>query len=130
MLISDALQRSAANYPDKVALQDEYGKHYPRGHRFTYRELHQSVNRLANGFLDIGLGTCWSCPDGSRRTVLHPVDGGKACQVPAYEDFKTARRGAKPSGILRTDCPSGQFLDRDTRAVVHDAEFHLVRPDS
>lgn len=55
MLISDALQRSAANYPDKVALQDEYGKHYPRGHRFTYRELHQSVNRLANGFLDIGL---------------------------------------------------------------------------
>jgi long-chain acyl-CoA synthetase len=55
MLITDALQRSAANYPDKVAVQDEYGKHYPQGHRYTYRELQETVHRLANGFLSTGL---------------------------------------------------------------------------
>ncbi|MCO6489479.1 MAG: RICIN domain-containing protein [Phaeodactylibacter sp.] len=31
-------------------------------------------------FLDIGTGKCWTCPDGYKRTVLHPVNSDKACE--------------------------------------------------
>ena len=55
MLIGDALRRSAANYPNKLAIRDEYGKHFPEGFSYTYRELFETVNRLANSFLSLGL---------------------------------------------------------------------------
>ena len=55
MLIGDALRRSAANYPNKLAIRDEYGKHFPEGFSYTYCELFETVNRLANSFLSLGL---------------------------------------------------------------------------
>ncbi|MBN2124565.1 MAG: AMP-binding protein [Deltaproteobacteria bacterium] len=55
MLIGDALRRSAGNYPDKLAVRDEYGKHFPAGTGYTYRELNERVNRLGNSLLSLGL---------------------------------------------------------------------------
>jgi long-chain acyl-CoA synthetase len=55
MLIGDALLRSCSNYPDKLALKDEYGKYFPPGQSFTYAELNTAVNRLANSLLSLGL---------------------------------------------------------------------------
>jgi acyl-CoA synthetase (AMP-forming)/AMP-acid ligase II len=55
MIIGDALRRCAQNYADKLAVKDAYGKHFPVGCSYTYGELQQTVNRLANSFLDLGL---------------------------------------------------------------------------
>jgi acyl-CoA synthetase (AMP-forming)/AMP-acid ligase II len=55
MVIGDALRRCAGNYADKLAIQDEYGKHFPEGYKYTYGELFEAVNRLSNSFLSIGL---------------------------------------------------------------------------
>lgn len=55
MTIGDALRRSARNYPDKLAIKDQYGKHFPTGTSLSYRELFETVNRLGNSLIDIGL---------------------------------------------------------------------------
>lgn len=55
MIIGDALKRSARNYPDKLAIKDEYGKYFPAGFSYTYKELFETVNRLGNSLLSIGL---------------------------------------------------------------------------
>jgi len=55
MLIGDALKRCARNYPDKLAFQDMYGKHFPIGTNYTYNKLFELVNRLANNFISLGL---------------------------------------------------------------------------
>jgi long-chain acyl-CoA synthetase len=55
MVIGDALRRCAQNYAAKLAIKDAYGKHFPAGCSYTYGELQQTVNRLANSFLDLGL---------------------------------------------------------------------------
>ncbi len=55
MVIGDALRRCAKNYSNKLAIQDEYGKHFPQGFRYTYHELFETVNRLGNGLLSLGL---------------------------------------------------------------------------
>ena len=48
MLVGDALKRSARNYPDKMAFRDDYGKHFPQGFSYTYKELYDAVNRFGN----------------------------------------------------------------------------------
>jgi long-chain acyl-CoA synthetase len=55
MVIGKALERVAKNYPDRLAVQDEYGKHFQRGSSYTYGELLEAVNRLGNSFLALGL---------------------------------------------------------------------------
>lgn len=55
MVIGDALRRCAQNYADKLAVKDEYDKHFPAGFSYTYSELFESVNRLGNSLLDLGL---------------------------------------------------------------------------
>lgn len=55
MIIGDALRRSARNYPDKQALRDDYGKYFPLGTGYTYKELLETVNRLSNSLLSLGL---------------------------------------------------------------------------
>ena len=55
MVIGDALRRCALNYPDKLAVRDYYGIHYSKGFSYTYNELFETVNRLANGFVSLGL---------------------------------------------------------------------------
>lgn len=55
MTIGDALRRCYKNYPNKLAVKDEYGKHFPAGTNLTFAELGDAVNRLANGLLSIGL---------------------------------------------------------------------------
>ena len=55
MVVGDELRRNFENYPDKLALKDMYGKYFPEGSSYTYRELFESVNRLANNFIELGL---------------------------------------------------------------------------
>ena len=55
MVIGDALRRCANNYAAKLAVQDEYGMHYREGLSYTYAQLFETVNRLSNSFLSIGL---------------------------------------------------------------------------
>jgi len=55
-------------------------------------------------------GTCWTCPDGYKRTVFS-VKSDKACERAAYEQFSKANRHSRGGGLLGTDCPGGQFWD-------------------
>ncbi len=55
MVVGDELRRNFENYPDKLALKDMYGKHFPEGSSYTYRELYESANRLANSLIGLGL---------------------------------------------------------------------------
>lgn len=55
-------------------------------------------------------GSCWQCPSGSKRTIFH-VKSKDACEVPAHQAFSSAKRHARGTGLLRTDCPRGQFWD-------------------
>ncbi len=55
MVIGDALRRCAKNYSNRLAMKDEYGKHFPQGISYTYQELFETVNRLGNSLLSLGL---------------------------------------------------------------------------
>ncbi|MGB6066286.1 MAG: AMP-binding protein [Desulfomonilaceae bacterium] len=55
MVVGEELRRSFENAPDKLAIKDMHGKYFPEGFSLTYRELFESVNRLANGFVSMGL---------------------------------------------------------------------------
>lgn len=65
-------------------------------------------------FDPINGGSCWSCPDGTRRTVF-PVNQAKACESPGGQTFSRASdRGAPTSAspfLPKTQCPGGAFLD-------------------
>jgi len=58
----------------------------------------------SGAFLDIGLGTCWSCPAGTIRNA-NPVNGNAGCTVPGYTAVSSAT--FKRS---RT-CAAGQIYD-------------------
>ena len=55
MIIGEALKRTVRNYPNKLAIKDEYGKYFPQGTSYTYQELMDAVNRLGNSLLALGL---------------------------------------------------------------------------
>jgi len=55
MNLGDALIRTALSYPDRIGLIDKFGKHTTVDATFTWKELNEKVNRLANGLLSLGL---------------------------------------------------------------------------
>jgi hypothetical protein len=56
-------------------------------------------------------GTCWSCPEGYGRTLLHAVNTDRACEKMASTDYRRVQEHGKGTGWFGTDCPSGQFWD-------------------
>lgn len=116
MIIGDALKRSAQNYPDKLALKDEYGKHFPAGASYTYKQLLETVNRLANGLLSIGL------KKGDRVAVQTGTGIGHIVSVLAL-----ARVGMAVAPIDRTfmgDEITYQINDSGARAFICDADLY------
>lgn len=65
----------------------------------------------ANSFWDIGTAACWECPRSAPKRTIFPVTGGWACEMPLHEKFRRAIGPRKPTGIFRTDCQRGWFLD-------------------
>ena len=55
MVICDQLRRGVQNHPDKLAVKDMYGKVFPVGFSYTYRQVYDAVNRLANSLLAMGM---------------------------------------------------------------------------
>ena len=55
MIIGNGLRRTAKVYPDKVAVIDKFGKYCSVDTRYTYKEVAERVNRLANSLLSLGL---------------------------------------------------------------------------
>jgi hypothetical protein len=53
-------------------------------------------------------GECWACPRGFNRSAAH-VEWADACVKPA--GLTRANRHGQSTGLIRTDCPSGQFWD-------------------
>lgn len=61
-------------------------------------------------FDHIDEGTCWTCPPGYVRSAAS-VKWNDACVIIPSENLKAATEHSKGTGLLATDCPSGQFWD-------------------
>jgi len=70
-----------------------------------------ATSKYLAAFLDVGKGSCWQCPKSNPKRTIFSVGSAKACEKPAHEVFKKASGPKNPSGILRTNCPKGYFLD-------------------
>lgn len=55
MVIGDAFKRVVQLYPNRIAVKDYYGKHFPEGVAYTYKKMDAMVTRLANNFISMGL---------------------------------------------------------------------------
>ncbi len=67
--------------------------------------------KYPGSFLDIGRQECWQCPAATPRRTIFAVNKGWACEKPAREVFKKASGPETPTGLIRTDCRKGYFLD-------------------
>lgn len=76
----------------------------------TYEGKATCGAKYEGSFLDIGRGECWTCPAGTDRTVM-AVTSSKACVRQPRVQFKRAAGPRKPTGLLKTDCDRGWFLD-------------------
>lgn len=114
MLLGEALNRSASVYPNKVAVVDLYGKYVPVGLSYTYEELRDRVNRLANGLLSLGLR------EGDRVAVLSEA------RIP----FVVSLLATCKAGLVFTPLNPGfvgrelsyQVNDSGARALILDAD--------
>lgn len=116
MLIGDALLRSADNYPDKLAVRDDYGKHFPEKTAYTYRELNETVNRLANNLRSMGL------KKGDRVAVQTGTGMGHILSLLAL-----AKSGMAIAPIDRTfmsEEVAYQVLDSGARAFICDEDIY------
>ncbi len=119
MLLGDALLRSAKNYADKVAFRDEYGKHYALGTRFTYGELNQTINRIANNLLAMGLAR------GDRVAVQTGTGCGHFLSI-----FALAKAGLAIAPIdkaFMADEITYQINDSGARAFICDVDLYEER---
>jgi acyl-CoA synthetase (AMP-forming)/AMP-acid ligase II len=115
MLIGDALRRSAGNFPDKPAVRDDYGKYFPAGTGYTYGELNETVNRLGNNLLALGLNK------GDRVAVQTGTGLGHILSLLAL-----AKVGMAIAPIDRTFMSEEiayQIIDSGARAFIIDAEI-------
>lgn len=53
-------------------------------------------------------GECWSCPEGYNRSAA-PVEWKDACVRPAAEKFAPTTKKGSATGLLKANCPGGQF---------------------
>ena len=116
MLIGEALMRSAGNYPDKPAVRDDYGKYFSEGTGYTYRELNETVNRLANNLRALGL------KQGDRVAVQTGTGLGHILSLLAL-----AKGGMAIAPIDRTFMPKEiayQIQDSGAKAFISDKDIY------
>ncbi len=116
MVIGDALRRSAKNYPEKTAVRDEYGKYFPAGTCYSYRELNETVNRIGNSLLGLGLN------HGDRVAVQTGTGLGHILSLLAL-----AKVGMAIAPIDRTFLAEEilyQIIDSGARAFIVDADIY------
>ena len=102
VLLGDALDRNARRYPNKMALVFE-------GKRYTFAQLRDRVNRLANGLLSIG------AQKGDRVAVL-----AQNCSEYVEVYCAAARAG------LVTAPVNWRFVEREVAKVVDFLEPHTL----
>lgn len=102
MVLGEILDRNARRYPDKTALVFE-------GRSYTYAQLNQRVNRLANGLLSLG------AQKGDRVAVL-----AQNCSEYA-EVYCAAARGG-----LVTAPVNWRFVERELVKVLNFVEPHTL----
>jgi len=119
MRIGSALKRCIVNYPDKIAFRDYYGKHFHEGYACTYRELGETVNRLANSFLAIGL------KKGDRVAVQTGTGTGHLVSLLA---LNTVGMAIVPiDRTYQADEIAHQITDSGARGFIVDEDIYLER---
>ena len=115
MLIGDALRRSSNVYPDKIAVIDKFGKYFPMDFKYNYRELYETVNRLANGLLSLGL------TKGDRIAILSDSRMGYA--VSYLASVKAGLVFSPINPALLQDEVAYLIQDSGARAFIVDADL-------
>ncbi|MGO9572062.1 MAG: class I adenylate-forming enzyme family protein [Desulfomonilaceae bacterium] len=121
MTVGDELRRGFENHPNNLAIKDMYGKHFSKGFSLTYKELFESVNRLANSFVVMGLSK------GDRIAVQTGTGIGHILTLLA-----AARAGMALMPIDRSSMPDEiTYLIQDggARAFVVDADIYSEKID-
>jgi long-chain acyl-CoA synthetase len=119
MVVGNELRRNIENYPDKLAFKDMYGKYFPEGVSYTYRQLGESANRLANSLIDLGL------KKGDRVAVQTGTGVGHVVTLLAV-----AQAGMALTPIDRTNMPDEiayLIADSGARAMVVDADIYTSK---
>ena len=79
------------------------------------KRLEANKSRCPSGsFFDIGKGSCWTCPSGTKRTVF-AVDGGKACERITPKQKRKAKYVYKVESLLKK-CKKGTFANAGSRS--------------
>lgn len=92
----------ACSRPNKK-ISGEFGKAKFMGHVCPKGSFHDGIRD----------GECRKCPTGYKRSVFH-VDKNNACHLPARESLVKITRHSRATGLIKTDCPRGQFWDGST----------------
>lgn len=126
MLLGEALNRSAKIYPHKVAVVDLFGKYAPVGLSYTYEELREKANRLANGLLSLGL------KKGDRVALLSEARMPFVVSLLAVVKAGLAFTPVNPAFVGRelvyqvNDCGArALIMDADQRAKVEDVRSQI-----
>ncbi len=77
----------------------------------VYTGKMQCSEKYAGSKTDLTTGLCWSCPTSHPKRTVFTVEGKQACEKPAHEKFAKAKGPENPTGLFKTDCRSGYFLD-------------------
>ena len=77
----------------------------------TCSQTYPADRKYEAAFLDVGKGSCWQCPKSHPHRTIFPVDQAGACERRAYTRYKRASGPENPTGLIKTDCRSGWFLD-------------------
>ena len=76
-----------------------------------YRGAATCPTKFPGSFHDIGTAACWKCDSTHPNRTIFPVNGARACERRPYEQFRRAGGPENPTGLLKTDCRRGWFLD-------------------
>ncbi len=79
------------------------------------KRLESNKSQCPTGsFFDVGKGSCWTCPSGTKRTVF-AVDGGKACERITPRKKRKADYVYKVDSLLKS-CRKGTFANAGSRS--------------
>ncbi|MEW6139343.1 MAG: AMP-binding protein [Thermodesulfobacteriota bacterium] len=121
MVVGDELRRGCENHPNKLAVRDMYGKYFSEGFSLTYRELFESVNRLGNSFVSMGLSR------GDRVAVQTGTGVGHVISLLA-----AAKVGMALTPVDRSNMAEEityVIQDSGARALVCDADLYSTKID-
>lgn len=125
--IGDLLVRTARVYPSKLGVKDKLGKYTAIDTEYTWQELNERVNRLANSLLALGLQpqdrvAVYSDTRSQFIIIYFAIMKAGMVMVP----INTAYRGAELRYLVENSAARAIFVDADKAPLLTDAASGLA----